>query len=55
MSSLVINLVSGIVSGTKRDCTCTARTVVVNLKGGGQGFIGFSKLGDLSDELIVDA
>jgi len=26
--SLVLNLVPGIVSGTKRDCTCTARTVV---------------------------
>ena len=26
--SLVLNLVPGIVSGTKRDCTCTARSVV---------------------------
>jgi len=26
--SLVLNLVTGIVSGTKRDCTCSARAVV---------------------------
>ena len=26
--SLVLNLVPGIVTGTKRDCTCTVRTVV---------------------------